>query len=171
MSTEKLSQPKSWELGFIQQTHWGWETLSHSSEALLWRGYIGGYKGGYIGNFAKKQKKPNKPSWSEHPKTTVTCLVIQWLRLCTPNAGGTGLITGQGTRSHKLQLRVHTPQLKIPCAATKTCCSQINTQIYIFLNDYCYLKNISQVNKFSTFLCMGRCKNLDSLKSSLWHAP
>ena len=27
-------------------------------------------------------------------------LVIQWLRLCTPNAGGPGSTPGQGTRSH-----------------------------------------------------------------------
>ncbi|TEA38740.1 hypothetical protein DBR06_SOUSAS610094, partial [Sousa chinensis] len=27
-------------------------------------------------------------------------LVAQWLRLHTPNAGGPGLIPGQGTRSH-----------------------------------------------------------------------
>ena len=29
-----------------------------------------------------------------------TSLVVQWLRLCAPNAGVLGLITGQGTRSH-----------------------------------------------------------------------
>ena len=27
-----------------------------------------------------------------------TCLVVQWLRLCTSNAGGMGLIPGQGTK-------------------------------------------------------------------------
>ncbi|TEA36862.1 hypothetical protein DBR06_SOUSAS44310005, partial [Sousa chinensis] len=27
-------------------------------------------------------------------------LVVQWIRLHAPNAGGTGLIPGQGTRSH-----------------------------------------------------------------------
>ena len=31
-------------------------------------------------------------------------LVAQWLRLCTPNAGGPGSILDQGTRSHILQL-------------------------------------------------------------------
>ena len=30
-------------------------------------------------------------------------LVVQWLRLHTPNAGGLGLISGQGTRSYMLQ--------------------------------------------------------------------
>ena len=34
-----------------------------------------------------------------------TSLVIQWLRLQDPNAGGLGSVPGQGTRSHMLQLR------------------------------------------------------------------
>ena len=42
-----------------------------------------------------------------------TSLVVQWLRLCTPNAGGVGAIAGQGTRSH-------VPQLKALHAAPKT---------------------------------------------------
>ena len=41
-------------------------------------------------------------------------LVVQQLRLCAPNAGGPGLIPGQGTRSHMLQLRPRMPQLR-PC--------------------------------------------------------
>ena len=48
-----------------------------------------------------------------------TPLVVQWLRLCTLNAGGRGLIPGQGTRSYM-------PQLKLLHAATKTQCRQIN---------------------------------------------
>ena len=72
-----------------------------------------------------------------------TFLVVQWLRLCAPNAGGLGLIPGQGTRSHMLLLIVCMPELKILHAATershvrqrrskvlnaatKTQCSQIN---------------------------------------------
>ena len=53
-------------------------------------------------------------------------LVVQYLRLCSPSAGGPSLIPWQGTGAHVLPLRVHMPQLKIPCAATKTQCSQIN---------------------------------------------
>ena len=34
-----------------------------------------------------------------------TALVAQWLRLRALNAGGLGLILGQGTGSHMLQLR------------------------------------------------------------------
>ena len=45
---------------------------------------------------------------------------------CASNAGWLGSIPGQGTRSHRPQLRVCKPQLKILCAATKTWCSQIN---------------------------------------------
>ncbi|TEA33197.1 hypothetical protein DBR06_SOUSAS8010046, partial [Sousa chinensis] len=47
-----------------------------------------------------------------------TSLVVQWLRLCAPNARGPGSIPGQGTRTHM-------PQLKILHAATEEpiCCS------------------------------------------------
>ena len=38
--------------------------------------------------------------------------MVEWLRLCAPNAGVPDLIPGQGTRSHMLQL-------KIPHAETK----------------------------------------------------
>ena len=34
-----------------------------------------------------------------------TSLVVQWLRLCTPKAGGQGSISAQRTRSHMTQLR------------------------------------------------------------------
>ena len=36
-----------------------------------------------------------------------TSLVVQWLRLCSPNTGALGSIPDQGTRSHMLQLIVH----------------------------------------------------------------
>ena len=48
-----------------------------------------------------------------------TSVVLQWLRLHAPNAGGPGSIPHRGTRSHMLQL-------KIPRAATKPQCSQID---------------------------------------------
>ena len=52
--------------------------------------------------------------------------MVQWLRLCTPNAVGVGLIPARGTRSHMFKLRVLTPQLKILRATTKTQSSHIN---------------------------------------------
>ena len=38
--------------------------------------------------------------------TLGTSLVVQWLRLCASNAGGPGSVSGQGTRSHMLQLKI-----------------------------------------------------------------
>ncbi|TEA16672.1 hypothetical protein DBR06_SOUSAS20610063, partial [Sousa chinensis] len=44
-------------------------------------------------------------------------LVVQWLRLRTPNAGGPGSIPGRGTRSLMLQLNDLHMARKIQCAA------------------------------------------------------
>ena len=54
-----------------------------------------------------------------------TSLLVQWVRLCAPNAGGPGLIPGQGTRScmHATTKSLHAAT-KIPCAPTKTWSSQ-----------------------------------------------
>ena len=53
-------------------------------------------------------------------------LVIQWVRFCTHNAGGPHPVPRQGPRFHMPHLGVHTRQLKIPSAATKSRSSQIN---------------------------------------------
>ena len=37
-------------------------------------------------------------------------IIVQWLRLCAPKAGGPGLIPSQGTRPHTPHRRVHIPQ-------------------------------------------------------------
>ena len=53
----------------------------------------------------------------------------QRLRFCAPNAGGLGLIPGQGTISLMLQLKTYMPQqrAKIHCATTpETWHGQIN---------------------------------------------
>ena len=42
-----------------------------------------------------------------------TSLVVQWLRLHTPNAGDPGSIPGQGTRCHMPQLSIYMPQIKV----------------------------------------------------------
>ena len=55
-----------------------------------------------------------------------TSLVVQGLKLHTPNARGPGSNHGQGTRSHMPQLRACKLQLKIPRAATRTQCSHVN---------------------------------------------
>ena len=45
--------------------------------------------------------------------------MVQWLRLCTPNAQGLDSIPGQETRSYVPQLRVRMLQLKILHDKTK----------------------------------------------------
>ena len=51
-----------------------------------------------------------------------TSLVVQWLRLHTPNAGGPGSIPGEPTGCHVLQLLNKSPyaSMRILHAATKT---------------------------------------------------
>ena len=63
--------------------------------------------------------------------TLGTSLVVQQLRLCTPDAEGPGLIPGQGTRSHmhaatKSLHATTEKKKKILHAAAKTWHSQIN---------------------------------------------
>ena len=45
-----------------------------------------------------------KKSWESQTDIKIsqrgTSLVAQWIRFCTPNAGGLGSILGQGTRFH-----------------------------------------------------------------------
>lgn len=46
--------------------------------------------------------------YTEQKKTdTEISLVVQWLRLRTPNAGSLGSIPGQGTGAHGPQLSLH----------------------------------------------------------------
>ena len=54
-------------------------------------------------------------------------MVLQWVRLHASNAGGLGLILGQGTKSHMPQLRACMSEPMIPCAVKEiedpTCCN------------------------------------------------
>ena len=51
-------------------------------------------------------------------------MVVQWLRLQAPNAAGLGSVPGQGTRSHKPQLKSPHAPVKSPHTAAETRCSQ-----------------------------------------------
>ena len=46
-----------------------------------------------------------------------TALVVQWVRLCTPNAGGLGSVPSGGTRSH-----MHTTAKKSACCNYEPTC-------------------------------------------------
>ena len=61
-----------------------------------------------------------------------TSLVVQWLKLQAPHAGGLGSVTCQGTVSLMPQLRVPVRKTedKIPSATAKTWHSQINKYKY-----------------------------------------
>ena len=50
-----------------------------------------------------------------------TSLVVQWLRLCTPSAGGPGSVPGQGTRVHMPQVRPSAKQIIIVGKDVKEC--------------------------------------------------
>ena len=71
----------------------------------------------YTNNEISERECKKDHTFQNH--TLRTSLVVQWLRLHNPNAGGPGSIPGQGTRSHVPQVRVRMPQLMIPHAATK----------------------------------------------------
>ena len=60
----------------------------------------------------------------ENKKVCGISLILQWLRLRAPKAGGLGSIPVQGTMSH-------VPRLKILHATAKTWHSQINKYLYI----------------------------------------
>ena len=74
-------------------------------------------------------------------------MVVQWLRLHAPNVGDPGSILDQGIRSHM-------PQLKIPCATTKT----YGGLIYLIKK---IIKKITQTPK--THKLSSLFKNIDML--------
>ena len=49
-----------------------------------------------------------------------TSLMVQFLRLHAAKTGGLGLIPGQGTRSHMLQLKILNVAMTLSCASAKT---------------------------------------------------
>ena len=69
----------------------------------------------------KKERNHAAFDYAQEKSSTGTSLVAQRLRLWAPNAGGRGLIPGQGTRSFMPQVKLHMAQLKkILCATTQT---------------------------------------------------
>ena len=75
----------------------------------------------YVSYIAVKLEEKNTMKYNFIPtKMTITIkianngtsLVVQWLRLCAPNAGALGSIPGQGARSHMQQLRPSEAKLK-----------------------------------------------------------
>ena len=93
-------------------------TVTCNERTRLW-GFtdLGLYSYSAIPTKAPNFSKLHSPQLQSRLRTS---LVVQWLRLRAPNAGGPGSISDQGTGSHTLQLRVCMPQLKqIQHATTK----------------------------------------------------
>ena len=84
-----------------------------------------------------------------------TSLVVQWVRLHAPNAGGLGLIPGRGTRSHMHATTKSPHAAKSPHATTKTRHSQ-NKKINKLKKNYkCNFFSLSNssMNLFSRYSC------------------
>ena len=80
-------------------------------------------------------------------------LVVQWLRLCTPNAGVPCSIPAQGTRSHMLQLRLCMSQLTPDSANKNKYFLKLITVKYIFKN-----KTYWTLVEYLKHLCRIVCK-------------
>jgi len=100
--------------------------LDYRLDSRISNSHLGPWLAMHQNVWSIKQKKPG----------IGTSLVVQWLRLHAPSAEGPGAISGQGTRSHKLQPGVHTPATKEPSSCNwkvlhsgaKTWRSQINKE-------------------------------------------
>ena len=115
----------AWPRQQLSQVRWGTEDDLDIHEDWLW--LPGPFE---HGRCAFQRKSYRTGVKNELEKAS---LVVQLLRLLTPNARDLGSIPSQGTRSHMVQPRVHMPQLKILSATTKTWHSQIN--------NFSFLKN------------------------------
>ena len=99
---KKNAPPKSWKFCFIWHTKLRtWAQEAASQMALKDPSEDMKEEPGALGIFQQN------PGCQNNERLLLgTCLVVQWLRLGSPNARDPGLTPGQGTRSHKLQLRV-----------------------------------------------------------------
>ena len=95
-----------------------------------------------------KKKNENGPS-----------LVVQWLWFQAPNAGGPGLIPGQGTRSHMLQLRVLMLQLRLSTAKliNKNILKNKNKNTCIYIYIYNIPKQIAFQDTWKEIFLLGFC--------------
>ena len=94
-------------------TQWG--NWPHMGSNPIWPVHFCSRKG----NFGHTERYPmwmHTQRDNHKDKGRGTSLLVQWLSLHAPNAGGPGSIPSQGTRSHMLQLRVHMLQLRLSTA-------------------------------------------------------
>lgn len=122
--TQTIEQYKNYTHVSTSRTRELWIISLNFSNAviLVVKLYYSSTKWYHWGKLGKVYKKnlctiSYKSTWIyTHPGNS---LAVQRLWLHTPNAVDPGPLLGQGTGSHKLQLRACTPQLKIPHTTTK----------------------------------------------------
>ena len=85
-----------------------------------------------------------------------TSLMVQWLRLCAPNAGGPDLIPGQGMRSHMPQLWVSMLQSSQISKRNKYFWKYVTTfcSWVFWSSSYTLLLLAKKTPMLSLFLCM-----------------
>ena len=71
--------------------------------------------------------------------------MAQWLRLHVPNAGDLGLIPGQGTRSHTLQLEDPTYHNRYQ----RSCISQLRPGTVKYINRLKNKRNVQKIGRMS----------------------
>ena len=105
----------------------GREILKAGEGILLHRVVRAGFEAlMFKGRLQWKHRVKHEKVWNleeESEGRTGTSLVVQWLRLQTPNAGGPGLIPGHGTRFHMPHTTKDTP-----------CCNKDLAQPNIYLS-------------------------------------
>ena len=96
-----------------------------------------------------------RPLWALEELPVWTSLAVQWLRLCCPNAGGTGSISGQGTKIlHAAQLGQKTRK-QFSCLTTQHSFQIGLSFLNVFLKAYIHQhKKYIYVN----FLHLGKLK-------------
>ena len=98
---------------------------------------------GFAISMLKRSKGTGEMNFKKY--VSGTSLEVQWLRLCTPSAGGPGSIPGRGTRGHMLQL-------KISQATTETWCSRIKSRVSQYIQNVISTYEQSVMRYFIFFL-------------------
>ena len=126
-----------------------------------WAGGRGGKGQALLCLYGGRGEDPPVPGSSSTRILTIgnskgrTSLVVQWLRLCSPNSGGQSSIPGQETRSHMLQL-------KISHAARKIRSTILHAAMYI---------QLSQINNKKKKRTKVNKECIDTYGFPVWHRP
>ena len=113
-----------------------WRRMATHPSILAWRIPWTEEPGGLLTMGSQRVGHYRRDTHTHTHKSWGASLVVQWLRLFTPKAGGADSIPGQGTRSHMPKLRIRILRTKIEDlhAPAKTWHSQINKNKYFLMH-------------------------------------